>query len=212
MTSSNSYIGGKPLNPFEKAFTFLNGAKAKRHLFHALLFFHFLGLALSLGTRFASLAVERATRGSSLQNMALGRDLIDASARSLTRPGLLLLVITGVCMTLLRYGLRPPVWVWIKVGAVLSIGVLGLTLAGPAAERAGHWAHWSAEHGRLAPQFLANFNQAGFYGGIIGALFLFTIAVAVWKPFSSGFRRKLQAKPDARLDEKHMAVALAPGK
>jgi hypothetical protein len=94
----------------------------------------------------------------------------------------------------------------------MSIGVLGLTLAGPAAERARDWAHWSAEHGRLAPRFLANLIQAGFYGGIIRALFLFTIAVAVWKPFSSGFRRKLQTKPDVRPDEKYMAVALAPGK
>jgi hypothetical protein len=89
MTSSNLYVGGKPLNPFQKAFSFLNGAKAKRQLFRALLFFHFLGLALSLGTRFASIAIERATRGSSLQNMALGRDLIDASARSLPVPAFL---------------------------------------------------------------------------------------------------------------------------
>jgi hypothetical protein len=54
----------------------------------------------------------------------------------------------------------------------------------PVLAAAREWAHWSVQHGQLAPQFQEAVARASFYGGIVFALFLLNIPVAVWKPFS----------------------------
>ena len=59
-----------------------------------------------------------------------------------------------------------------------------MALVKPALEAAREWAHWSVQHGQLAPQFQEAVARASFYGGIVFALFLLNIPVAVWKPFS----------------------------
>jgi hypothetical protein len=105
-------------------------------------------------------------------------------ARSLTLPGFLLTVVTGILMVLLRYGRRPPIWIWMKVGLTTAALSLATPVVAPALEAAREWAHWSVEHGQLAPQFVASVAKVNLYGGIVFALFLLNIPVAVWKPFS----------------------------
>jgi len=156
----------------------------KRHVFRGLLVAHFIGLALTIGIRFAGLVVERVTSTADLQSLSFGRDLTGVLARSLTLPGFLLTVATGILMVLLRYGRRPPVWVWIKIGLTTAALSLGTPLVAPALEAAREWAHWSVQHGQLAPQFQEAVARASFYGGIVFALFLLNIPVAVWKPLS----------------------------
>jgi hypothetical protein len=156
----------------------------KRHVFRILLVVHFVGLALTIGIRFAGLVIERATSTADLQSLSFGRDLTGVLARSLTLPGFLITVATGILMVLLRYGRRPPVWVWIKVGLTTAALSLATPVVAPALAAAREWAHWSVQHGQLAPQFQEAVARASFYGGIVFALFLLNIPVAVWKPFS----------------------------
>jgi hypothetical protein len=156
----------------------------KRHVFRGLLVVHFVGLALTVGIRFAGLVIERVTSNADLQLLSFGRDLTGVLARSLTLPGFLLTVATGILMVLLRYGRRPPLWVWIKIGLTTAALSLATPLVAPALEAAREWAHWSVQHGQLAPQFREAVARASFYGGIVFALFLLNIPVAVWKPFS----------------------------
>jgi hypothetical protein len=156
----------------------------KRHAFRTLLVLHFIALALTLGVRLASFVIYRVTSHADLQALSFGRDLTGVLARSLTLPGFLLTVVTGVLMVLLRYGLRPPIWVWMKVGLTTTALSLATPVVGPALEAAREWAHWSVEHGQLAPQFQESASRASFYGGIVFALFLLNVPVAVWKPFS----------------------------
>lgn len=156
----------------------------KRHVFRSLLVFHFVGLALTIGIRFAGLVIERVTSTADLQSLSFGRDLTGVLARSLTLPGFFLTVATGILMVLLRYGRRPPVWIWIKIGLTTAALSLGTPVVAPALAAAREWAHWSVQHGQLAPQFQEAVARAGFYGGIVFALFLLNIPVAVWKPFS----------------------------
>ena len=108
-----------------------------------------------------------------------------ALARTLTLPGFLLTIVTGVVMVVLRYGRRVPVWVWMKVGLTTAALSLATPLVAPALEAARTWAHWSVEHGQLAPQLHDSIARAGFYGSIVFALILLNVAVAVWKPFPS---------------------------
>lgn len=156
----------------------------KRHAFRTLLVLHFIALALTIGTRLANLVIDRVTSAADLQTLSFGRDLTGVLARSLTLPGFLLMVVTGTLMVLLRYGLRPPIWVWMKVGLTTAALSLATPLVAPALEAAREWAHWSAEHGQLAIEFRHYAAKASLYGGIVFALFVLNIPIAVWKPFS----------------------------
>jgi hypothetical protein len=156
----------------------------KRHAFRTLLVLHFIALALTLGVRLASFVIYRVTSHADLQALSFGRDLTGVLARSLTLPGFLLTVVTGVLMVLLRYGLRPPIWVWMKVGLTTAALSLATPVVAPALEAAREWARWSAEHGQLAIEFRDSAAKASLYGGIVFALFLLNIPIAVWKPFS----------------------------
>lgn len=172
----------------------MNSAKLKPHIFRTLLFFHFLGLAATLGTRLAPGVIDAQTRTAQLPVLLLGRHLIDVSQRLVILPGFLAVLATGVALTLIRYGLRPPLWVWIKVGLVLAMTGIGVFGVGPAAAAAQEWARWSANHSQLAPQLIENVAKSSSYGSVVRVLFLITIAVAIWKPFASIGGRKPKPK------------------
>jgi hypothetical protein len=160
----------------------MNAAWVKRNVGRTLLLVHFIGLAMSVGTRLVDLVIDHATSGADLRILSLGRDLTNELARSLVLPGFLLLIGSGIGLTLLRYGLRPPSWVWMKV-ALNTVGILVATsLVAPALQAARSWAHWSVAHDQFAPQFQADAAQASLYGAIAFALFLLSIPVAIWKP------------------------------
>jgi hypothetical protein len=160
----------------------LNAVSLRRDAFRTLLCFHLIGLALIFGTRFANLVVEHETDHGTLQTLAFGRDLMGVLARSLTLPGFLLTLATGVAMVLLRYGRRPPPWIWIKIG--LTAVALGLAspLVAPALEAARKWAHWSVAHGQLAPQLHDSVGRASLFGAMVFTVILLNIPVAIWKP------------------------------
>ena len=160
-------------------------ADLRRNAFRSLLGLHFIGLAMSLGTRIADFAINRDTSGASLQILSFGRDLTGLLARSLVLPGFLLMIATGIAMVLLRYGRHPPIWVWTKAGLTTAALFVATPLAVPALTAARQWAHWSAEHGQLAPEFSQSAAKASLYGGIVFILFLLNIPIAIWKPFAS---------------------------
>ena len=116
---------------------------AKRQLTRGLLFAHFLGLTLSLGAIFTNIMVERHTRGGSLEMLSIGRDEVTLSSRNLIQTGFLITVFSGIAVTLLRYGLRAPLWVWIKLGiSVIVLTVVIFALDPPA---------WPLPSGRAGP-------------------------------------------------------------
>jgi hypothetical protein len=173
----------------------MSSASIKRNAFRTLLVLHFIGLALIIGVRFANFGIEHATGGGSLQVLALGRDLMGVLARTLTLPGFLLTLVTGIGMVILRYGRRVPGWVWLKVTLTAVSLALATSMVAPALEAARKWAHWSVEHGLLAPQVHDSVAQVTLYGGIVFVLILLTIPVAVWKPLLSfGSSRRAEVK------------------
>ena len=168
-------------------------AALKPHIFRALLFFHFLGLAATLGAGLGTGVIDSRTITAPISKLLLGRSLIDALQRTVILPGFLIILATGAALTFIRYGIRPPLWVWIKVGLVAAttgIAVLGVA---PAAAAAQQWARWSAEHGQIAPQLLGNLARSRSWGNVVRALFVITIGVAIWKPFGAAGRRKLKS-------------------
>ncbi len=164
----------------------------RRNALRALLVLHFIGLTLVVGIRFASFGIEHATSLGSLQFLAWGRDLMGTLARSLTLPGFLLTVASGIGLVIVRYGKKVPRWVWAKVALTTIALAMAATFVAPALEGARKWARWSAEHGQLAPQLHASLHQVSVYGSIVFTLILLTIPVAVWKPALS-FRTRWRA-------------------
>jgi hypothetical protein len=156
-----------------------------RNLFRVLLTLHFLGFGVVIGTRFANLAIEHLAGAGGLQALSFGRDLMGALARSVVLPGFLLVLASGIALTLLRYGWRPPVWVWIKIGLNLMVLFVATPLVAPSLAAARAWAHWSVAHNQLAPQYLSSAAQATLFGAAVFILFLLNIPVAVWKPYAS---------------------------
>jgi hypothetical protein len=163
---------------------------AKRQLARGLLFVHFLGLTLSLGAIFTNIIVERHTRGGSLEMLSIGRDLVTLSSHNLIQTGFLIAVFSGILLTLLRYGVRAPLWVWIKLGISVIVLTVVIFALDPAGVAATEWARWSAEHGQLAPQYLDSVTRSGRYGIVVLALLLVMMTVAIWKPAWSGLRPK----------------------
>jgi hypothetical protein len=167
----------------------MTSASFKRNAFRTLLVLHLIGLTLVIGIRLASFGIEHATSSGSLEFLALGRDLMGILARTLTLPGFLLTIATGIGMVILRYGKKVPGWVWVKVALItISLG-LATSRVAPALEAARKWAHWSAERGQLAPQLHDSLAQITLYGGIVFALILMAIPVSVWKPKWTGLSR-----------------------
>jgi hypothetical protein len=162
----------------------------KRQSIRLLLLFHFLGLALSMGASIANVVIERNTRGRGLELLSIGRDLISVSSRELVQTGFYMVVISGVLIVVLRYGLRAPAWVWIKLATSAAIFAVAALGQGPTTAALAALAHWSVEHGQLAPQFSDSLVQAGRYGETLLVLFLATIAVAIWKPVSFRIKAK----------------------
>ncbi len=168
----------------------MTGQKIKQQSIRVLLLVHFVGLALSLGAALANVAIERQTRGGSLELLSIGRDLISLSSRNLVQTGFFMMVISGILIVVLRYGFRAPAWVWIKLATSAAIFAVAFFGQGPATTALAALAHWSVEHGELAPQFQDGLAQAGRYGLTLLALFLTTIAVAIWKPVSLRIRTR----------------------
>jgi hypothetical protein len=167
----------------------MTGPDIRRQASRFFLLVHFLGLALSLGAAFANVAIERQTRGGSLELLAFGRDLIGFSSSVLIPTGFWTMVISGILVVLLRYGYRAPLWVWLKLCFSAAIFTVADFAQGPVTRALTALAHASVEHGQLAAQYQDTLTLAGRYGLLILALFLATMGIAIWKPVSSRIRR-----------------------
>ena len=130
------------------------GYAIKRQLTRVLLLVHFVGLTLSLGTIFTNVLIERHTGSGSLEQLSFGRDLVNLSSQYLIQSGFLIMVFSGILLTLLRYGIRAPFWAWLKLGLSVVIFAVVIFALDPARSVATEWAHWSAQHGQLAPEFV----------------------------------------------------------
>jgi hypothetical protein len=157
----------------------------KRTALLLLLSVHFVGIALLIGAGIAGVLIDQQTGRGTLAVVVLGRNVGSLVVRGLALPGFLLTAASGIAMTLLRYGTRPPVWVWTKIGLNLAALAISASFVAPALVAARHWAGWSVDHGTLAPELQQSAAQAAIFSAIIVVMFLVNIPVAVWKPFAS---------------------------
>jgi hypothetical protein len=157
----------------------------KRTALLVLLSVHFIGIALLIGASVAGVLIDQQTSHGTLEVLALGRDVGSFVVRGLALPGFLITAASGITMTLLRYGRRPPVWVWTKISLNLGALAISASFVAPALIAARQWAGWSVDHGTFAPELQQSATQAAIFSAVIVGMFLVNIPVAVWKPFAS---------------------------
>jgi len=149
--------------------------------------FHFIGMTLFLGVIVADIVIDGYAQTQSLAFLADARALVSVTGLQLPLLGLALLAPTGVAMTALRYGPRPPGWVVAKL--VLTVAIFGNALAFlfPAIRAATHWAAVSAEQGHVLPEYAAAAARESAFGAANLLMFVLAGALAIWKPV---FRRR----------------------
>ena len=176
----------------------IRSGSSKRTALLVLLSLHLVGIAFLIGDSVAGVLVDQQTGHGTLAVIALGRDLGSLVVRGLALPGFLLTAASGIAMTLLRYGRRPPVWVWAKIGLTLGALAISATFVAPALVAARQWAQWSVDHGALAPELDQSASQAAVFSAVIVVIFLLNIPVAVWKPLAAVRWPKVQEQRVAR--------------
>jgi hypothetical protein len=158
---------------------------------------HFIGMTLFLGVIVADIVIDGYAQTQSAAFLADTRTLVSLTGLQLPLLGLALLALTGVAMTALRYGSRPPAWVVAKL--VLTVAIFGNALAFlfPAIRAATHWAAVSAEQGHalpghVLPEYAAAAAREGAFGAANLLMFVLAGALAIWKPaFRRGASRAL---------------------
>ncbi len=150
---------------------------------------HFLGLALFFGVIVADIVIDRYAETQDPAFLSHARALVSLTSFALPLRGLALMVATGVAMTALRYGARPPRWVLVKVGLTAVIFVNALVFVLPAVGEATHWAAVSAVQGRVLPEFSAAVAWEGLFGASNLLLFLLAGALAIARPTFGGGKR-----------------------
>jgi hypothetical protein len=153
---------------------------------------HFIGLAIFFGVIVANIAIDRFAETQAPAFLADARTLVSLTSFSLPLNGLALALVTGVAMTILRFGVRPPAWVLAKLVLATAIFINAKAFLFPAIGDATKWAALGATQGQTPPEFFAAVTREGGFGALNLALFLIAGALAIGKP---AFRRLRRAEP-----------------
>lgn len=143
---------------------------------------HFGGLALFLGTIVSSVVIDRHIEAGELATLAKGRQAVSLISHGLIMPGLGLMALTGIAMSILRYGFRWPRWVFAKTACVVVIAVVAFSFLFPALDSATDWAVRSAQDNLRHPKYATYLARESGFGVVNLLLFLAAGALALWKP------------------------------
>ena len=107
-------------------------------MFTVLMILHFLGLVMGMGGGFANIVAKRQmpkAQPVAYPGMAIAAEAVGKMAVS----GLILLWLTGIAMTMIKYADAVPTLLWLKIGivGVMTVLVVGLDLMMIRAKRSG---------------------------------------------------------------------------
>ncbi len=147
---------------------------------HFYLFAHYLGFVLWMGGGFAALSVGMAMRNAAREDLPVLVRLLGRLHRALVLPGVVLVVITGLLLTLQLYGSATsaagfPRAMMVMQGAGLVAAAIALTVNLPAVSRLGR----IAPTGEYAPLFTALQKRAAVSGQLSGLLAIAALIAAV---------------------------------
>ncbi|MBV8440654.1 MAG: hypothetical protein JO312_08870 [Hyphomicrobiales bacterium] len=129
-----------------------------------------------------------------LHYVADARTLVSLTSFSLPLNGLALALVTGVAMTVLRFGVRPPAWVLAKLVLATAIFTNAKVFLFPAISDATIWAALGATQSQTPPEFFAAVAREGGFGALNLVMFLIAGALAIGKPALRRLRRREPAR------------------
>ena len=139
-----------------------------------------------LGSILTFLVVSMLTKGSSLEYLVFARQIISTGVSSLTLPGMWLIVITGVFMTIRSYGFLKHRWLNLKHLLILVIVLNAHFVIVPAAGDALEIAKLSLAQGKLLPEYDSAYMRESIFGAINVLLIIISMIAGIWR-----FRKKV---------------------
>lgn len=149
-------------------------------------FLHLLGLAMFLGSIFAFVVIGAIpVPPADVETVYHYRRAIRVVTWVLTVPGMWLMAVTGIVMTVVgRYGFFRVRWLTLKQLAMLVILANGTFVLVPYVEELFVLATQALAQGKLPEGFAALSTHEDIAGTVNLLLILGALALAVWRPFS----------------------------
>lgn len=135
-----------------------------------------------VGTLAATLLLSWTADERTASSFAAGRRAISTIAESLELPSLVVLVLTGMLLTVKQPALIEARWVWAKALLGVLIGGIALLVVQPAVTRAAALAQMGLEGSPAFGPLVATLRAERIGAGISLVLSLAAIALAVWRP------------------------------
>ncbi len=154
----------------------------RRHVLLVLKGLHFVGLALFLGTIVSSIVIDIHIEGRGLTALAEGRQAVSLISHALIMSGLGLMIVTGIGLSILRYGFRWPRWILVKILFVVVIFGVAFFALLPALDSATVWAVRSAKDGILHSEYTYYLTRESIFGIANMLVFIGAAVFALWKP------------------------------
>lgn len=135
-------------------------------MFTVLMILHFLGLVMGMGGGFANIVAKRQmpkAQPATYPGMALAAEAVGKMAAS----GLVLLWLTGIAMTMIKYAGAVPTLLWLKIGivGVMTVLVVGLNLMMIGAKRSG-----TTPDGQKVDRYAYSINSLGILTVIVAVV------------------------------------------
>jgi len=143
---------------------------------------HVVGLALLLGEIAYSHSINIHIEAADLAALANGRQIVSLVSHRLIMSGLALMVVTGIAMALVRYGLRWPRWVLVKTACAILFAVIAFSFVFPAVVNATAWAVRSAQDHQRYAEYAFWLGRETSFGTATLLLLIISGVLALWKP------------------------------
>jgi predicted integral membrane protein DUF2269 len=134
---------------------------------------HYIGLIIFLGSILSYILISALAKGSTPANLVFALQVINAGVKFLTVPELLVVIVTGVILTVTHYGFFRARWLNIKHTLIVIIAVNTFVFILLAETDALRLAQASLDKGTLLPEYVAASTRSALAGGIMVA--------AVWR-------------------------------
>ena len=142
--------------------------------------FHYVGCTMFSGSILTFLAISTLTKNASLDDLVFARQIISAGTTTLTLPGMWMIVITGVLMTVRTYGFFKYTWLNLKHLIIVTVVLNAHLIIVPTADSALHMARLSLAHVTLLSYYNFASSKESVFGAFNVLMILFSIFVGIW--------------------------------
>jgi hypothetical protein len=144
-------------------------------------FVHYFGLILFLGSIFTYTLISTLTKNASLENLVFARQIISSGTIFLTLPGMFLILVAGIIITLKDFHFLRHRWLNIKHAIIVIIILNTFIFILPAEREALELAKASLAQGKLLSEYTSAYMKESIAGALNVLLVVVSIIVAIWR-------------------------------